>query len=107
MKTVITPQNKETVEETAQNKSWLVKNTTFSEALTEMKSDHKTHCKRVGWDYEIVRFYPEEGDLVLKPYLVADINDEYEVWYPSNSDLFANDWQIRGFNSMPIAEIGI
>ena len=98
MKTVTTPQNKETVEETVQNKHWLVKNTTFSEALTAMKSDHRSLCKRVGWNYEISQPYIEEFDVVLQPYLVADINDEYEVWYPSNNDLFANDWQIRGIN---------
>lgn len=107
MKTVTTPQNKEIVKETEQYKSWLVKNATFSEALTEMKLDHKSHCKRVGWDHEVFRLYIEEYDLVVQPYFVAVINGEYEVWFPSNNDLFANDWQIRGIDHMPITEIGI
>lgn len=98
MKTVTTPQNKETVEEAVENKFWLVENTTFSEALSAMKSDHRICCKRVGWNYEISRPYIEEFDIILQPYLVADINDEYEVWHPSNNDLFANDWQIRGID---------
>ena len=70
--------------------------TTFSEALRAMKTDHTVRCKRFGWNYNISRHYIEENDFITEPFFIVAVgNDGYGVWTPTNADLFVNDWMIE------------
>ena len=70
--------------------------TTFSEALSAMKTDHTVRCKRFGWDYNISRHYIEENDFITEPFFIVAVGDDgYGVWTPTNADLFANDRMIE------------
>lgn len=70
----------------------------FSEALTQLKDGKAVH--RIGWNgrgLKVKMQVPDENSKMGNKYLYIDaraLDGERNPWVPSQTDLFADDWQI-------------
>ena len=70
----------------------------FSEALTELKAGR--HVTREGWNGNgliVAAQFPDQHSKMGNPYLYIDasaLGGTLNPWVPSQTDLFAEDWDI-------------
>lgn len=71
----------------------------FSEAFTEAR-DNKATIARTGWNGKglfVLAQFPDEHSKMGNPYLYIDaraMGGERNPWTPSQTDLFADDWEV-------------
>lgn len=72
----------------------------FSKALELIKNGNKV--TRAGWNGSkyggltmyVTAQFPDSGSKNTQPYLYMIVNDIRTPWFPSNGDIFANDWLV-------------